>query len=167
MLGAGFSQARQVPYKTDYNNNLVYYKNDDFVKSEWYVTGAYSSRKAIKKKETFSISFRHIEVDDSILTQKYNPGYFNSPSLSQNFVEIGYKLQFIEVDNILYPLKGYATSVLLLKRGLQIKGDINRFTVRATYNRYFSYPHNWYTGIRLTGQVELPLNQAYINQRAL
>jgi len=167
ILGAGFSQARQIPYKTDYNNNLVYYKNDDFVKNEWYVTGAYSSRKAIKKKETFSISFRHIEVDDSLLSQHYNPGYFNSSASSQNFLEIGYRLQFTEVDNILYPLKGYATSLLLLKRGLEIKGDINRFIIRATYNKYFSHSHNWYTGIRVTAQVELPFNQPYINQRAL
>jgi len=165
ILGAGFSQVREIPYKTDYNNNLVYYKNDDFVKNEWYVTGSYSSRKAIKKKETFSISFRHIEVEDSMLSQ--HPGYFNSSASSQNFLEFGYRLQFTEVDNILYPLKGYATSLLLLKRGLKIKGDINRFTIRATYNKYFSYSHDWYTGIRLTGQAELPFKQPYINQRAL
>ena len=167
IFGAGFFQTRQIPYKTDYNNNLIYYKNDDFVKNEWYVTGAYSSRKAIKKKETFSISFRHIKVDDSLLSQHYNPGYFNTTSSSQNFVEIGYRLQFTEVDNILYPLKGYAASLFLLKRGLQMEGGINRFTIRTTYNKYFSYPHNWYSGIRLTGQVEVPFNQPYINQRAL
>ena len=161
ILGAGFSQTRQIPYKTDYNNNLVYYKNDDFVKNEWYVTGAYSSRKAIKKKETFSISFRHIKVDDSLLSRHYNPGYSVSPHSLKISWKFGYRLQFTEVDNILYPLKGNATSLFLLKRGLQIEGDINRFTIRATYNKYFSYSHDWYTGIRLTGQVELPFNQPY------
>jgi hypothetical protein len=167
LFGAGFSQTRQIPYKTDYNNNLIYYKNDDFVKNEWYVTAAYSSRKAIKKKETFSVSFRHIKVDDSLVSEHYNPAYFNTASSSQNFIEIGYRLQFTDVDNILYPLKGYATSLLLLKRGLQIKGGINRFIIRTTFNRYFSYPHNWYSGMRLTAQMEVPFNQPYINQRAL
>jgi outer membrane protein assembly factor BamA len=167
LFGAGFLQTREVPYKTDYNNDLIYYKNDAFVKNEWYVTAAYSSRKAIKKKETFSISFRHIKVADSILSQHYNPGYFNTTSPSRDFVEIGYRLQFTEVDNVLYPLKGYATSVLLLKRGLQLEGGINRFTVRTTYNRYFSYAHNWYSGVRLTAQAEVPFKQPYINQKAL
>ncbi|MEP6950431.1 MAG: POTRA domain-containing protein [Ginsengibacter sp.] len=167
LFGAGFSQTRQIPYKTDYNNNLIYYKNDDFVKNEWYVTGAYSSRKGIKKKETFSVSFRHIKVDDSLLSEHYNPGYFNAASSSQNFIEIGYRLQFTDVDNILYPLKGYATSLLLLKRGLQIEGGINRFFIRTTYNTYFSHPHNWYSSVRLTAQIEVPFNQPYINQRAL
>ena len=167
IFGAGLLQIKQIPYKTDYNNNLIYYKNDDFVKNEWYVTGAYSSRKSIKKKETFSISFRHIKVDDSLISQHYNPGYFNTTSSSQNFVEFGYKLQFTEVDNILYPLKGYEASLFLVKRGLQMEGGINRFTIRTTHNKYFSYPHNWYSGVRLTGQVEVPFSQPYINQRAL
>ena len=139
ILGAGFSQARQIPYKTDYNNNLIYYKNDDFVKNEWYVTGAYSSRKAINKKETFSISFRHIKVDDSLLSQRYNPGYFKALHHLRISSRFGYRLQFTDVDNILYPLKGYATSLFLLKRGLQIEGDINRLIIGATYNKYFSY----------------------------
>jgi outer membrane protein assembly factor BamA len=167
LFGAGFSQTRQIPYKTDFNNNLIYYKNNDFVKNEWYITAAYSSRKAIKKKETFSVSFRRINVDDSLISEHYNPAYFNTTSSSQNFIEIGYRLQFTEVDNILYPLKGYATSLLLLKRGLQIEGGINRFIIRTAANTYFSYPHNWYSSVRLTGQIEVPFSQPYINQRAL
>ncbi|MEP6927074.1 MAG: POTRA domain-containing protein [Ginsengibacter sp.] len=167
IFGAGFLQTRQIPYKTDYNNNLIYYKNDDFVKNEWYVTAAYSSRKAIKKKEIFSVSFRHIKVDDSLLTHQYNPAYFNNTSSSQNFLEVGYRVQFTDVDNILYPLKGYATSLFLLKRGLELKGGINRFIIRTTFNKYFSHRHNWYSSARFTGQVEVPFNQPYINQRAV
>jgi outer membrane protein assembly factor BamA len=167
IFGAGFAQTREIPYKTDYNNNLIYFRNDDFVKKEWYVTGAYSSRKAIKKKETFSVSFRHIDVDDSLISDHYNPGYFNASSSHQDYVEVSYRLQFIDVDNILYPLKGYIASLFLLKRGLQTEGGINRFIIRTTYNKYFSYPHNWYSSLRLTGQVELPFHQPYINQRAL
>ncbi|MEO8766442.1 MAG: POTRA domain-containing protein [Ginsengibacter sp.] len=166
IFAAGYLQTREVPYQTDFHNNLIYFKNEEFVKKEWYVTGAYSSRKGIKKKETFSITFRHIKVDDSLISAHYNPGYFNSTSPTQNFIELGYRLQYIEVDNILYPLKGYAISLSLLKRGLQTDGGINRFTMRTTCNKYYAYPHNWYTSVRLTAQVELPFDQPYINQRA-
>ncbi len=166
-FGSGFLQTREIPYKTDDKNNLVYFKNEDFVKNEWYVTGAYSLRRAIKKKQTFSITFRHVNVDDSLISQYYDPGYFNSNSPSQNFIELSYTLQFIDVDNILYPLKGYSTLFSLTKRGLQFKGNINSFTFRTAYNKYFSYNYKWYSSIRLLGQVELPFKQPYYNQRAL
>ena len=167
IFGAGFYQIREIPFKTDSINNLVYYKTDDFVKNEWYITGSYSSRKAIKKKETFSITFRHIKVEDSVLSQHYNPNYFNSNSSYQNFIELAYKLQFTEVDNILYPLKGYATSLLLQKRGLQLEGGINQFIIRTSCNKYFAFSHQWYSCIRITAQVDLPFSQSYINQRVL
>ena len=167
IFGAGFYQIREIPFKTDSINNLVYYKTDDFVKNEWYITGSYSSRKAIKKKETFSITFRHIKVKDSVLSQHYNPNYFNSYSSYQNFIELAYKIQFTEVDNILYPLKGYATSLLLQKRGLQAEGGINQFIIRTSCNKYFAFSHQWYSSIRITAQVDLPFSQSYINQRAL
>jgi len=167
IVGSGFSQTREIAYKTDVNNHLIYYKNNEFVKNEWYVTGAYSSRKAVRKKETFSISFRHIKVDDSVVLQAYNPGYFNSNSSSQNFFEFGYKLEFSEVDNVLYPLKGYANSLMLQKRGFGFNGGINQFIIRTTFNRYFAYPHTWYSSVRLTAQINLPFKQPYFNQRAL
>lgn len=154
---AGFSQIREIPFKTDSLNNLIYYKNDDFVKNEWYLTASYSSRKAIKKKETFSITFMHIKVDDSVISKYYNPNYFNSNSSCQNFIELAYKLQFTEVDNILYPLKGYITSLLLQKRGLQWDGNINQLIIRTTFNKYFAYSHKWYSSIRLTAQAGIAI----------
>ncbi len=165
-FGAGFIQTREIPYKTSYHNNLLYYKNVDFVKNEWYVTGALSSRKALKKKETFIITFRHINVDDSIISH-YNPAYFNSSSSTQNFFELEYKLQFRDVDNILYPLKGYTASLSLKKRGLQLKGGINQFSIKPAFNKYFSYSHQWYSSVRLSGEIKLPFTQPYYNQKAL
>jgi len=166
-LGSGFLQTREIAFKTDNNNHLLYYKNDDFVKSEWYITASYSSRKAIKKKETFLISFRHIKVDDSVISQTYNPGYFNSNSSIQNFFELSYKLQFSEIDNVLYPLKGYTNSLLLQKRGFGFNDGINQFVIKTTFNKYFTYSHNWYSSVRIIGQINLPFSQPYFNQRAL
>ncbi len=166
-FGAGFLQTKEIPYKTDGNNHLAYFRDNNFVKNEWNVSGAYSLRKAIKKKETFSIAFRHVKVDDSLISQQYNPGYFNSTSSFQNFIELAYTLQFIDVDNILYPLKGYSAIFSLTKRGLQLKGNINNITFRTAYNTYFWYAHKWYSSIRLLGQIVLPFKQPYYNQRAL
>ncbi|MDQ6761441.1 MAG: hypothetical protein M3015_02305 [Bacteroidota bacterium] len=166
-FGAASAQTRSIPFKTDSKNNIIYFKNDDFVKNEWNINAAYISRRGLKKKETFSISFHHIKVDDSIITQLYNPGFFNSKSATKNFPEFEYKLQFTDVDNIIYPLRGYAATFIANKRGLQINEDINRLILSMRYNFYFKYPHKWYSSIRFSGEVKLPFKQPYINRRSL
>lgn len=163
---AGFEQTREIPFATDYNNKLLYYNNDGFVKNEWFVTAAYSSRKKLKKKETFSIKFRHINVADSIIS-KYNPGYFNQNSSTQNFLEFEYRFQYEDVDNILYPLKGNTFLLSIKKRGFQLEGGINRFSIESSFNKYFSYLHQWYSSIRFTGEIKLPFKQPYYNLQAL
>jgi outer membrane protein assembly factor BamA len=165
-IGAGYFQTRELPYKTDYNNNLLYFKNDNFVKSEWYVKAGYSYRKALKKKQTFQIVFRHIMIDDSIILHK-NAGFFNNNSSSQNFIELEYKLQNTNVDNVLYPLQGNTSMISVKKQGLQIKGGINQFAINANYKKYNSYPHKWYSSIKLSGEIKLPFEQSYYNQKAL
>ncbi|MEP6583078.1 MAG: POTRA domain-containing protein [Ginsengibacter sp.] len=163
----GLSQTREIPFKTSDKNNIIYFKNDRFVKNEWFIGGAYISRKGLKKRETFTLGFRHIKVDDSILAVSNNPNFFNSDKASQNFPELEYKLQFIDVDNIIYPLKGYAATFIINKRGLGITGNINRLTLRAVYNLYFTYQRKWYSSIRISGEVKLPFDQPYYNSRAL
>ncbi|MEO8567480.1 MAG: POTRA domain-containing protein [Ginsengibacter sp.] len=163
----GFSQTREIPFLTSNKNNIIYFKNDDFVKNEWFVNAAYISRKGLKKRETFTVGFRHIKVDDSIISPLYNPAFFNSDKAIQSFPELEYKLQFINVDNILYPLKGYTASFIINKRGLQWKNNINRLSVRAAYNLYFNYPGKWYSSFRFSGEIKLPFTQPYINRRAL
>lgn len=166
-FGAGFAQTRSIPFETDSKNNIIYFKNDDFVKNEWNINASYISRRGLTKKETFSIAFHHIKVDDSIVTQFYNPDFFNSSSSERNYPELEYKLQFTNVDNILYPLKGYASTFIANKRGLQVNNGINRLTLAARYNIYFKYQHNWYSSVRLSGEVKLPLKQPYYNRRSL
>lgn len=166
-FGAGFAQTRSIPFETDSKNNIIYFKNDDFVKNEWNIHASYISRKGLKKKETFSIAFHHIKVDDSIVTQSYNPGFFNSTSASKNFPEFEYKLQFTDVDNIIYPLKGYAAAFIANKRGLKVKGDINRLSLVARYSQYYTYLHSWYSSVRFSGEVKLPFKQPYFNRHSL
>ncbi len=165
-FGAGYSQTREIPFATDYNNHLVYYKTDHFVKNEWYIMGGYSSRKGLKKKENFIITFRQVNVDDSIISH-YNPAYFNGSSSMQNIIDLEYKLEFSNVDNVLYPLKGYSSSLSLKKRGLQLSGGLNQFSVRPAYNHYFTFPRQWYSSIRLAGEIKFPFKQPYYNQKAL
>jgi outer membrane protein assembly factor BamA len=165
-IGAGYSETREIPYETDYQNHLVYFKDTHFVKNEWFVRAGYSYRKALKKKQSFTITFRHINLDDSVIAFK-NPGYFNHSSASQNLIEAEYKLQYTDVDNILYPLKGYNNTFTIKKTGLQLQGGINQLSIAASFKKFYTHSRQWYSSIKLSGEIKLPFTQSYYNQKAL
>lgn len=165
-FAAGFEETKEIPYKTDADNKLVYFKNDRFAKNEWFIKAAIYVRKHIKKTETFTLKFGQVNVADSIISM-YNPDYFYSNSSKQNYVELEYWLQYNDVDNIMYPLTGRTFSLKLKKTGLQFSGGINEFSIKPNFNQYYSLSNQWYLSMRLGGEIKLPFDQPYYNQKAL
>ena len=171
VVGAGYSQKKEIAYKTDYNNNLLFYTSDSlrskFVGSAFYVNAGYTMRKGFFVKHFFNASFSSLSVTDSILLPKNNPDYFNSNKTSANIFELSYAYQYVNVNNVLYATKGKSWFAAVSKRGLGFTGGINALTVEAGMNRYFDLGKKWYSSIQLNGKLRLPLRQAYINQRGL
>jgi hypothetical protein len=166
-FSAGYAQAKELVYKTNYDNSLAFYKNGKFVRDFWYVNGGYTFRKAIKKMEIISGGYSHIQVSDSIVSNSLNPRYLNGTSTSQGIVDLAYTIQYTNVNNILYPLEGRSGYVSFRKRGLGLTGGVNMFSVEGEYNKFMALGKQWYTSIQLTGKLKLPFKQPYINQRAL
>jgi hypothetical protein len=166
-IEAGYSQTKEIAYKTNYDNSLAYFKNNGFVRDYWYINGGYTIRKAIKKMETISASYSHMQVSDSIISNNFNPKYFNNNSTSQGFVDLTYTIKYTDVNNILYPLEGVSGFISLQKRGLGFKGGINMFSVEGQYNRFIALGRKWYTSLQFAGKIKLPFQQPFINQRAL
>ena len=164
-IGAGYAQMREIPYFTSYQNQALLFKQDNFVSSNWNVNISYTIRKAIKKRESFRIRFTELRVSDSII-QYLNPLYYNSSKLQIEIPDISYQLNYDDVDNISYPLKGWSGKVFLLKRGFGFKGGINMVSVQSVYDRYFNFGRKWFGGVHLQADLKLPFEQSYINQRA-
>lgn len=165
-VGGGFSEIKEIPYTTDKENHLMYYENGGYEKKEWNVKGTFIFRKKLKKSEAFSVKLRHITISDSILL-KYNPGFFNSPSSTQTFADLEYLLNYDDADNIVYPKQGNSFSLSIKKRGLGFTKGINLFSIQPSFNKYFKHNHEWYSSIRLTGEIKLPFSQPYYNVKAL
>lgn len=165
-LGAGFEQTKEIPISTDTNNKLVYYKTDQFVKNDWFLKAAVIIRKRIKKTETFTLKLGQVSVSDSIIST-YNPDYFFSNSSRQFYTELEYWLQYNDVDNIMYPLKGNTLSLKLIKKGIGWSGGINQFTIKPNLNWYFPLHNNWYFSLRTGAEINLPLEQPYFNKKGL
>jgi hypothetical protein len=165
-IGGGYFQNREMAYKTSYDNNLLYYKKNNFVSNSWNLQLGYSIRKGIKKSHSFNIGYTHINIDDSVISQRFNKNYFNKPSSSAGYLDLNYTLRYSDVNNVLYPLTGFSGSFSLAKRGLGLSGGINVFSVDGEYNKYWSLGKKWYASTQLKGNVKLPFDQPYINQQA-
>ncbi|MEI7735994.1 MAG: POTRA domain-containing protein, partial [Ferruginibacter sp.] len=106
VIGAGYSQKKEIPYKTDYNNKLLFYTSDSlrnkFVGNTFYITAGYTVRKGFFTKHYFNIGFTRLTVSDSILLQKNNPYYLNTGTTTASIFEASYGWQYVNVNNVLY-----------------------------------------------------------------
>jgi outer membrane protein assembly factor BamA len=171
VIGAGYSQKKEIPYKTTFTDSLLFYTSDSlrskFVGSNFYIAVGYTLRKGFFEKHLFNASFINSSVSDSILLPKYNPNYFNSTSSTVNVFEISYSYQYVNVNNVSYATSGKSAFISVSKRGLGLTGGVNALTLEAGLNKYFDFGKKWYSSIQLNGKIRLPLRQAYINQRGL
>lgn len=174
IVGGGYNQRRELPYKTNYNDSLLFYPSNpvikekaDFVYKSWYLNAGYSIRKGLFKKQLFSISYSHLSIADSVIDKQYNPNYFNDSVTSKGFFDFVYTLQYSKVNNNSYPLTGKTGFLQIQKRGLGFTGGINMLSVEAGYNKYYAMGKNWYGSFQLYAKIKLPFTQAYINQRGL
>jgi outer membrane protein assembly factor BamA len=171
VVGAGYSQKKEISYKTTFGDSVLFYTSDPlrskFVGSTFYVNAGYSMRRGFFNRHNFSANFTRVTVSDSILLPKNNSNYFNSPKPFANVFEINYVWQYANVNNVLYATSGKTAFVALSKKGLGITGSINCFTAEAGYNRYLDFGKGWLSSLQLNGKIRLPFTQAYINQRGL
>jgi hypothetical protein len=173
-FGAGFTQKREVAYKTSYMDSLLFYPvdsatkaNGGFVYRGWYVNANYIIRLGLFNKNTISAAYHHMKVADSVILPKYNPNYFKDAVSSKGFIDLMYLFQYSNVNNVSYPLTGKSGFVNVLKRGFGFTGGINMFSVEAGLNKFLGLQKNWYASFQLNGKIKLPFDQAYINQRGL
>ena len=164
---AGYLQNREVSYKTSYYNKSLTYKNNYLDKSAFYVGGTIKFRRSYYKSHIFSVLYTYIKVNDTLLTQNFNPNYFNINKSEVSFVDLNYRFQYIKTDNINYPLKGKTYEIGISKRGFGITGGLNMLSLGISYNRYYKHKHQFYTSIEAIANVKLPFNQAYVNQGAM
>ncbi len=173
-IGGGYLQKREMSIKTNYNDSLIFYPSNrvtktkaDFVYKSWYVNAGYTIRRGFFTKHVFSASYTHIKIADSAIDKRYNPNYFKDSVTSKGIIDLNYRFVYTNVDNGSYPLKGKTGFVSFLKRGLGFSGGVNMFMVEAGLNRYYNMGKNWFSSIQLSGNIKLPFDQAYINQRGL
>lgn len=165
-VAVGFTQNREVIYGTSKDNVPLRYTNQGFARNQFSVAGSYIMRRGFYLRRSINVSLNHFNVDDSIVT-KYNPAYFNTKNNKVFFPEISYTYQYVNTNNVNYPLKGKIYSFVVTKRGTGFKGGINMLSADVDYNRFIPHNNAWYSTVQAHVKIKSPTTLAFINQRAL
>ncbi len=166
-FGGGFSQNREIAYKTSTDNKILFFKNKDFVKKNIYLNMSLRLQKGILFRHIFNIAYSRLTISDSVISAAYNPNYFNISATTRSLIDLSYTYQYTNVNNIDYPLKGLTGYLTLSKRGFSISGGTNLFFIEGAYNKYWAHQNNWFSSLQFIGNIKLPFDQPYINQRAI
>lgn len=165
-IGGGFTQNRELAFKTSTDNKILFYKSENFVKKDIYMNMSLRIQKGILFRHIFNIAYSRLSVSDSVVSY-FNPNYFNASVTRRGLLDLTYTYQYANANNVAYPLKGLIGNLSITKRGLGFTGGTNLFSLEGTFNKYWAHPRNWYTSFQLLGKVKLPFDQPYINQKAI
>jgi len=124
-VGGGYLQKRELPIKINYNDSLIFYPSNpvtraksEFVYKSWFAHAGYTLRRGFFKKHIFTVSYTYIKIADSVILDKqYNPNYFKEPVNSKGIIDFVYSMQYANVNNGTYPLKGETWFTTVQKRG--------------------------------------------------
>ena len=166
-FAAGYSEAREFPYKTNYQNKLLNFRSDKYDRKTYSISGTYRIRRGLYKKHFITLQYTSMTVIDSVLQPAYNPSYFNSNKSNIGFFDISYVYQYVNTDNINFPQKGKIITFGINKRGLGISGGINMLSADFSFRKYYPHAAGFFSSVAFMGKIKLPFKQAYINQRAL
>lgn len=166
-FSGGYTENREFTYKTDLDNSLMEFKKTGFTKTQFNIGGTYQRRRGYFKRNTYSISYNYLKVNDSAILPKYNPHYFNLNKPFVGFTDIQYSYLYSNTNNVNYPLKGKIFNAGILKRGFGFSGGINMLALDGKFALFIDHKKNWYSSIETFAKLKLPLKQPYINQAAV
>jgi outer membrane protein assembly factor BamA len=164
-IGAGFTQNREIIYKTAVNNLPLRYAVDGFVRNQFNINGTYIRRNGFYRTRQFGIGYQYIDVADSV-TKFYNPNYFNNERNHIGFPVLTFRFKYVNTNNINYPLKGKIHSLLFTKKGWGINGGVNMLAMDGDYQKFWDLQKGWYSVFAGHLRIKLPFEQAFINQQA-
>lgn len=164
---ASIKATREFGFRTDSNNILQFYNDGSYSRRQISLQANYQIRNRFLERHLFSVGYNHLQITDSINLPKNNPNYLKGTATSSGFIDISYTFQYVDVNNVAYPLRGTTAILTAAKRGMGWTGGLNRFMLDLSWNRYFLVKKNWYTSVETQGKLMLPFNQPFFNQRAL
>lgn len=147
------------------DHRLQFFDSDVFLR-EVFRTGAFVTyRPSFYDHHQFGIFQSSASMNDTV--PEINPNYFMNGSRTQSYIGLRYSYRIDKRDYVGYPLQGYLFDVDLQQTGLGLYGDVNIFSTRIRYSKYFDLGKNFFFGSGFTGTATFPSSQPYANYNSL
>lgn len=127
----------------------------------WNVFAEYLYRPGLRTFNTFRLAWSQEEVDNRVF--KVNPNYFNHGNNRLTYLELSYRLNFVKVDYIPYPLTGWMGEMSFSKKGFN--REMNLWQLSGKYTQSWKILPKTWLGVQTMGLIRFPYSQPFINQR--
>ncbi len=155
-----YSGQHQIDYGTDLSKPLTY-QEGGFASHLLKVEASYLYRPRVKTRHSFSIGYIDAKISDSAFN--LNHDYFSHNLKDIRYPTFVYTIQYVDVDNIAYPTKGFLGDFSFIKSG--ISRNINLWQLQT----HLSYTIPIVPKVQLQftagGILKMPFQQPFYNRQ--
>lgn len=160
LLKAQYLRNREFAYGTNISNELLYFRQNDFIRNRMRLDVEFSYRNKIDNTHRFNISFNKDHIADTILD--LNPVYFGNKQTNQQYFSFTYVYESNKTDIHFYPRRGYHTVLEFSKLGLGIFSDVNYLNMNALFAAYKPFSERLFYAGQLSGEFSSDKMQAFL-----
>jgi outer membrane protein assembly factor BamA len=155
-VGVGYSSNHEINYVLDSNKQKFLKDPGQFLVSSLFVDLGYSYRPAIKTRHNFRLSYVDYKVKDTVL--KRNPNFLPADLTRVRYPELGYSMEYYNVDNNAYPLKGILADGYINKR---LGSKTGFWQIGGSGAYHFKIAQKSYVQLQAIGLMRFPYRQSY------
>ena len=144
----GYAENKNLAYQT-YDHLPKYQMGRSLLRQAGAASVTYTYRKSFYTKHYATIGFKTSHISDTIAT--LNREYFANGATDQQYLRMGYSFRRDYRDNHNYPLKGDLIFASVDRTGFGFLDDLNRWRVRASYDKYVDLSKGFYFSTELSG----------------
>lgn len=160
-----YGKNREINYTTRSNQQIFFKDDERFARNRWQIGIGYSYRKGSLIRHNVKLNYNHESIADTIAT--LNPKFFGAGRTKIGFPELQYRYQYLGVDYIPYPLRGFRTEFNFLKRGIGGVAGMNLWMFNVKAAKFILLSKNLYFSFQADATLKLPFTQPFYNQQLL
>ncbi|OEJ99957.1 POTRA domain-containing protein [Roseivirga misakiensis] len=127
-------------------HRLEFVESDNVIRRSFGISGTITYRPSFYTRHSVSLGYGRSSVDDLILN--LNANYHTDSQNIQKYLRLSYVFGVDKRDYIAYPLTGSNFSFQATKFGLGIANNLDLFTARISYAKYFDLKKGFYLATR-------------------
>jgi len=159
-----FTETKNLAFRT-LEHKLDFRKSPTNLKTTKGIALTYTYRNSFYKVHNARLEYRDTRIADSV--RIWNPNYLGNEGLHQHYFTLSYSFTSDHRDYFAYPLRGHHLNAYLLKSGLGLGDNLNRFETGVSYSKFIALKHNYFFSANVVGTVATPDDVPYTNYNAM